>query len=323
MEPLNKIKVGIIGAGDIANKGHIPQFKSNESCEIVSICSAHKQNAIASAQKHGIPAVDDDYLTLLKRPDIDAVTICTPTYTHADIIENAVSQNKHMLCEKPVTMDYHEAKKIMKTVENTRKKFMVMFNNRYRDENIWIKKRIEEGAVGEIKLIDIQWLRSKREMNKEWLFKQAKAGGGVLRDLGIHLIDLVLWLIKERKNFNVNGFSLKFNPYENSDVEDLVSAMIVIDDKLIINLKTGWTLKLNTPAKVSLNVYGDKGEISNSDYSGEQSDPYKKLIDDFVITIIENRDIDHKIYLDAMLLVDSIYESCETGKSIRGKFTGV
>ncbi|MBN2545003.1 MAG: Gfo/Idh/MocA family oxidoreductase [Spirochaetes bacterium] len=320
MDNLNKLKIGIIGAGDIANKGHITQYKSNENCEVVTICSQHKTSAIASAEKFGIPIVDDDYFTLLKRVDIDAVSICTPTYTHADIIENAVLQNKHILCEKPVAMNSHETKKIIKTMEGYKKKFMVMFNNRYRDENIWIKKRIEEGAVGDIKLIDIQWLRTKRLMNKQWLFKKDKSGGGVLRDLGVHLIDLVLWLIKDRKNFHVDGHSLRVNPYENSDVEDLVSAMIVIDDKIIINLKTGWTLKLNSPVKVNLNVYGDRGEISNSDYKGEQSDAYKKLIDDFIVTIMENREVDHKIYLDAMLLVDSIYESCETGKTVRGKF---
>lgn len=315
-----KVRIGIIGAGDIANRGHIPNYLENEDCHVISLCSRNKQNAIALANKYNIPEVDDNYSALLKRNDIDAISICTPPYTHKEIIDQAVANNKHILVEKPIALNYEETKWILSRVENYSKKFMVTYNNRYREENLWLKNKIEVGELGNLELIDGEWLRTKREISKDWLFKKDLAAGGVLADLGVHLIDLVLSFIKKRKKFSVNGYSKRINSYDQSDVEDLVVVMLEIDDKIIINLKMGWTLKLKTPVKVNIKFYGDRGEVSNSDYSGETSDGYKKLITDFIEIIQKDSTINHKIYADTMKLVDAIYESCKNKKSVNGIF---
>lgn len=315
-----KIRIGIIGAGDIASRGHIPHYIENTSCEIISICSVYKKSALTLASKFKIPSVDDNYIALLNRKDIDAVSICTPTCTHKEIISLAVKNKKHILVEKPIALNYQETKWIISRLENYPKKFMVMFNNRYRKENLWLKNMIEENAIGDILLIDMEWFRSKREINKEWLFKKERSGGGVFIDFGTHLIDLALCFIKVRKKFLACGYSRRVNSYDKSDVEDIAVASVIIDDRIIINLRTGWTLKLKTPSKVNINIYGTKGEISNSDYSGETQDVYKSLINDFIRIIIKNIKIDHKIYLDTMKIVSAVYESFENKKTIRGLF---
>lgn len=315
-----KVRIGIIGAGDIADRKHIPNFNKNMNCQIISICSRNKQNALRLFKKYNIPDVDDSYESLLKRPDIDAVSICTPPYTHKEIIHHAILNNKHILVEKPMTLNLEEAEWVLKKVSNYSKKFMVSFNNRYRSENLWVKERIKKGEIGTPHLVDLEWLRTKREINKRWLFRKNLAGGGVFSDLGIHLLDFVLGVIKDRKKFSVYGCCKKVKSYDSSDVEDLVVAVLIIDDRIVINLKLCWALALKVPARVVLRFYGDKGEISNLDYKGKTTDGYSYQIDNFVNSIINDSKINHKIYLDAMRLMDAIYMSCENNDIVTGKF---
>lgn len=314
------VKVGIIGAGDIADRGHIPNFLNNKNCQIISICSKNKKNARLLSEKYRIPDVDDDFESLLKRSDIDAVSICTPTYTHKEIINSAMKNNKHILVEKPLALNLKETKWILEKAKNYQKKFMVTFNNKYREENAWVKDRIEHGDIGDLCLIDVEWLRTRREINKSWLFRKNLAGGGVLADLGVHLLDFILTLVKNREKYTVYGCCKKMRSYDSSDVEDLVAALLTIDDKIVITFKVGWTLSLKVPARVVLKFYGEKGEVSNLDYKEKTSDGYKHLIDDFINTIIHDHKIDHKIYLDTMVLMDAIYKSYEKNIIVSGRF---
>ena len=315
-----KVGIGIIGAGDIADRGHIPSYNNNKNCRIVSICSRNKQNVLFLSKKYNIPNVDDDYKSLLKRPDIDAVSICTPPYTHKEIIHQAILNDKHILVEKPMALNIKETEWILRKVSNYSKKFMVSFNNRYREENLWVKEKIKNGEIGTLQLADLEWLRTKREINKRWLFRKNLAGGGVFSDLGVHLLDFVLGVIQNQKRFSVYSCSRKVRPYESSDVEDLVVAIITINDEIVINLRVGWTLALEVPARVALRFYGDTGEISNLNYNGKTTDGYQYQIDNFINTINNNYEIDHKIYLDTMRLMNSVYNSCKNNCVVNGRF---
>lgn len=314
------INVGIIGAGEIAEKAHIPAYISHPDCNILAICGKnnHSKRADILSEKYNIKK-EEDYKKLLNREDIELVSICTPTYTHKEIIEYAISRDKHILCEKPLATSLKDTLSILNKIKSYKNKFMVMFNNRYRDENLWLKRELDSEKVGKIEMIDIEWLRSKREIDKSWLFTKKKAGGGVLIDLGVHLIDLLLFLVGKKESYKVSTFSKRINSYENSDVEDLVISTIILDN-IYITLKTGWSLKLNAPAKVNLKIYGDNGELSNSDYNGSSSNPYNKLIYDFIDVIKENRAVDLNIYKDTITLVNASYESIKKCKIVSGFF---
>lgn len=315
-----RFNIGIIGAGEIAEKVHIPSFSSHPDCKIIAICSKNAISANTLAKKYNIPFVEKSYKSLLERNDIDTISICTPTNTHKDIIEYAIMNNKNILCEKPLCTTYKDTVYILKKIKKYEKNFMVMFNNRYREENQWLKEQIEKEVIGKIEFIDIEWLRNKREINKDWLFRKEESGGGVLIDLGIHLIDLLLYLVKNRKKFKVFALSKFLNPYKESNVEDLVVSIVQLDD-IFISFKTCWSLAINTPSKVNIKIYGDKGEISNLDYNKKTIlNPYKLLIDDFINSIKEKRRIDLSLYRDAMQLVDAMYDSIKKNKIISDTF---
>jgi len=314
------VGVGIIGAGDIVDRGHIPNFKNNKKCRIISICSKNKKNAQRLQKEYKIPFFDDNYKSLLKREDIDAVSICTPPYTHKEIINESILNNKHILVEKPIAVNLNETKWIINKVEKYSKTFMVSFNNRYREENIWMNKQINSGYIGDIQLADLEWLRTKRDIEKKWLFKKKLAGGGVFADFGVHLLDFVLGHIPDRKTYSVYSYCKDVNPYKSSDVEDMVISIITINNKLIINIKVCWTLSLNVPARVVLKFYGDKGEISNLEYRGKKSDGYKTQVESFIHTIVNKNKVNHKRYLETMILMDAIYKSCKNNAVIKGNF---
>jgi predicted dehydrogenase len=228
MKPLN---IGLIGYG-FMGRAHsnayrkVSNFFDLEYQPVLkAICARNADNAAAFARKWGYESVETDWRKLIERDDIDAIDICTPNNSHAEIAIAAAKAGKMILCEKPLSMDGPEGVKMVKAVEKAKVPNIVWYNYRRVPAVTMAKKLIEEGRLGKIFHYRAKFLQDwtiSPELPQGgaglWRLDVKAAGSGVTGDLLAHCIDTAVWLngsmdsvtamtetfIKERKH-NLTG----------------------------------------------------------------------------------------------------------------------
>ncbi len=321
-------RVGFIGAGDVVRRSYLPVLSQRADCKLVAICSQSGQSAQEVANQHGIKSVFNDYNQLLQQPEIDTIFICTPTYLHQQMAEAAMAQGKHVLVEKPLCTTYQDSSALLQQARNYDKTFYAAFNNQFRVENQWLRQEVLIGNVGQPELIDFEWYRTKRHADKNWLYDLDQSGGGVLVDLGAHMIHFGLSLLPNRKQYWVSCRNISHSAFSCS-VEDTSVSMISIDNKLTFLLKLGWDMQLPKRSRVTLEVFGLTGRISNHDFakvkghdSQPKSDGYDLMIADFLDHIKANTKPDFNLVDDSMKLLADLYQSSHSQSTIAGEFYG-
>ncbi|MBR5024190.1 MAG: Gfo/Idh/MocA family oxidoreductase [Victivallales bacterium] len=198
-------RVGLIGCGFIGKVhayGHLniplffdlPGYKS----KITMVCAAHPESARKNADKIG----DDiqtttDFRNITENPDIDIVDICTPNDQHCPAILSAIANQKHIYCDKPLTATLEEAEQIAAALKNYHGTAQMTLQNRFLPAPLRAKQLIEEGAIGDVLEFRTAYLHAGSADPKaplKWKLS-GKAGGGVIADLGSHILDLTEHLI--------------------------------------------------------------------------------------------------------------------------------
>lgn len=144
------MKVAVIGCGNIANAAHIPAYMKNEEAEIVYFCDILPDRAKAAVEKYGCGKAITDYHDILKDPEIEAVSVCTPNNVHASIAIDCLRAGKHVLCEKPAARTYAEALEMQKVQHETGKILNIGVVNRFNDSVNLIKQYIDSGKLGDV-----------------------------------------------------------------------------------------------------------------------------------------------------------------------------
>ena len=143
---MKKIKVAVIGCGTIANNAHIPAYMANPNAEIKYFCDINKERADKAVQDYGCGEAIEDYQELLKDPEIEAVSICTPNHVHASIAIDCLRAGKNVLCEKPAARTYSEALEMQKVQHESGKILNIGVVNRFNTGVNIIKQMIERRA---------------------------------------------------------------------------------------------------------------------------------------------------------------------------------
>lgn len=183
------VRFGILGAGRIG-KVHARAVGSNPKARIVAVADAMPAAAKAIADEYGAEVRTIEAIE--KAKDIDAVVICTPTDTHADLIERFVKAGKAVFCEKPVDLDVKRVRKCLATVAKTKGVLMVGFNRRFDPHFAAVKKTIDDGAVGAVEQVVIT-SRDPGAPPVDYI----KRSGGIFRDMTIHDFDMARFLLGE------------------------------------------------------------------------------------------------------------------------------
>lgn len=254
-----KVKVGVIGVGLIAQIAHIPAY-IEAGAEIVGVADVVESRLKKVAEQFSIPKTYTNYKDLLANPDVDAVSICTPNYLHAQMTIDALNVGKAVLCEKPMAMNVKEAQNMFETSQKTGKLLMMGFNNRFRGDAQKLKQFIDEGKLGKIYYAKIGYMR-RRGTPKGWFTVKKESGGGPVIDIGVHVIDLTRYLMGNPKPVSVSASTYKYfpeyhidgkYPWESSDVkdklrdgkendvEDLATAFIRFEDGSSVFVETSW-----------------------------------------------------------------------------------
>ena len=175
------------------------------------------------AAKYNVPQVYENYQEVFDIPGLDAVDICTPNYLHSIIAVAALEHGLHVFCEKPDAVSVAEANRMKEAAEKSGKVLMVMRNNRYLSTSTFLKKYIEDGKMGEIYAARCGWQRRRGIPGKGgWFTTKEQSGGGPLIDLGVHMIDLTMWLMGNPKPVAVSGST--YRKFADNDVSDSVNS---------------------------------------------------------------------------------------------------
>ncbi len=183
------LPIGLLGAGRIG-RIHGGNMAAHPKARLAAIADASPEAARTVAEATGarVATVDE----ILAAPDIDAVVICTPTDTHADLIERAARAGKAIFCEKPVSLDAERTRACLKVVEQTSAQLMIGFNRRFDPSFSALRRRIGEGEIGMVELVTIL-SRDPAPPSFEYLARS----GGLFRDMMIHDFDMARFLLGE------------------------------------------------------------------------------------------------------------------------------
>ena len=343
---LEKVGVGIVGVG--IGSYHMRGYAECPDAQIVAVCDINEERARKVAEEFKVPHVFTDYKKMFKLSSIDAVSVCTPNYLHAPVTIAAFEAGKHVICEKPLAMNPKEGEAMVAAGKKAKKLFMTAFNNRFRGDTQVLKKFIEAGELGDIYFAKTGWIRRKGIPGfGGWFTTKKMSGGGPLIDLGVHVLDLALWLMGNPKAVTVTGTTYamfgpkgegtgQFGVAEKKggyDVEDLAGAFIRLDSGATVILEASWASHIRQEINYT-NLIGTKGGADVSplaiykDVQGMPVDITPKFreqsghmmeIKHFIDCIVNGTKListgEHGLEITRIL--DAIYKSAETGREIK------
>ena len=192
---MSKIKVGVVGTGFIG-PAHIEALRRLPNIEVVALCEANAELANSKAAQLGIDrACEFDELLAMK--DIVAVHICTPNFLHYPQAKAALQAGKHVVCEKPLAKDLHEAEELVALAKQTGLVNAVHFNLRYYPLVRQMKTMREKGDLGEIYSVLGSYLQDWlfHETDYNWRLEPDKSGDSrAVADIGSHLMDIIEYI---------------------------------------------------------------------------------------------------------------------------------
>ncbi|WP_211745227.1 Gfo/Idh/MocA family oxidoreductase [Paenibacillus sp. Marseille-Q4541] len=268
------VKVAIIGCGGIANGKHMPSLSKQKNAEMVAFCDIEQSRAEEAAAKYGAEGakVYTDYHELLKDGSIDVVHVCTPNDSHSPITVAALEAGKHVMCEKPMAKTTEQAREMVEAAKRTGKKLSIAYQNRFRNDSLYLKQLIEEGDLGDIYYGKAIALRRRGVPTWGVFLDEEKQGGGPLIDIGTHALDLTLWLMDNYKPKSVMGSVFHklsdrenaanaFGPWDTEafKVEDSAFGFVTMENGATIQVEASWALNIVEQGEAQTLLAGTEG----------------------------------------------------------------
>ena len=347
--------VAVIGCGRISDMAHFPALSQMENVRIKYACDLLIEKAKEKQEKYPkIEQVITDYKVALADEEVDAVFVLTPNYAHYTITMDALKAGKHVLCEKPITVNYELSVEMAKEAEKQGKMLDIGVCNRYQKSVEMLREWADEGKFGKIYHVYCSFrdFRCIPGLGGPFTTK-SQSGGGVLIDWGIHFLDLILYVLggakiksvtcdaynemaKDMKSYKYHGMWAEDTAdIENgtNDVDDFITGHIRTD-KASISFNGAWAQNINK-YELYIDFMGDKGGARLT-YGGkfefydgqtlqtinpEYDIPNMYLCEDeaFIKSIEtgakDKNNIEH--ILESMKLLDALYASADKKEEIK------
>lgn len=257
------IRIGIIGCGWIVKIAHIPAFLDIPHIQIVAIFDTNTIE-LASLNKRVRQVKITDNLKEFFSKKIDAVIIGTPNFSHSYYTQEAIMRGIHVLCEKPVGFSQAEIKSLINLSKIRNVIYLPAYVNRYRDDVTWIYEKIQNKTIGEIVSIDAKWLRKNGIPRVgAWNTSRKLSGGGVLQDLGSHIIDLCMYFASETE---VEYVQSSIGSVEQHDVKG--ATWISSDgERYVFDVETWAKAEFQLRNKVQVSIYLDWAANVEGDFT--------------------------------------------------------
>lgn len=279
------LRVGVVGlgwAGDV----HIKAYQQLANVEVAAIADVSAERLTQIGETYSVPHRYTAYGELLQRDDLDAVSVCTPNQFHAPVAIAALQGGKHVLCEKPLARSTAEGVAMVRAAREAGRVLQVAFNHRARGDIAVLKRHIEAGELGTIYHAKASWMRRNNiPVRGGWFMNRELAGGGPLIDLGVHTLDMALYLLGEPEVLSVSAATYAKlgprgrggarnqpvpQPYE---VEDLATAFVRMVDGATLLLEASWAVYGGMGDDYGVTLYGTEGgaELAVKNYAWEDT----------------------------------------------------
>jgi len=317
---MNKLRFGVIGCGSIAKRAFIPALNKSKYCELVAVASRDKSKAESFSAEFKC-AAENDYASLLRRSDISAVYIATVPSTHEDIILSAAKYGKHILCEKPLTVSYNSARRIVDYCNKKRIGIFEGFMYQFHSQHQRVRDIVNDGEIGKPILFQAQF--GFPHLDKDNYRYRRDLGGGSLLDAGSYTIHAARHFFQREPTevysvINING----------GDVDINGSILLNFGNKQTAVLSFGF----NNYYRNTYSIWGTKGQVTvnrafsvpvthepkiileKQDYykeiECESDDHFMKEIENFCKCIAETESIDtwQKDILSQFKVINTIIE---------------
>lgn len=262
-------RAAVIGAGMIPIRGHIPAYQRLPNVEMAAICDIKLERAQQVADELGIPAAYADYKEMLAKENLDLVSICTPNAFHAEMSIAALEAGANVICEKPMALTYTDAQAMVEAAKKAGKQLTVAFSNRPNPSFQLMRKYAADGRFGDIYYVKAQYLRrSGIPGYGSWFTNKDLAGGGATYDIGVHFLDLALWMMGHPKPVSVTASTYAefgprakglggwgadiLKPPQRCDVDDLMTCHVKFENGATLVLEVSWAAYLQSGFRLQI-----------------------------------------------------------------------
>ena len=345
------LKVGVIGVGGIA-KTHMPGWAASELAEVVAGSDISEAALTKWGSEHGITRLVADPAELFADPDIDIIDVCTPNNYHAPLSIAALDAGKHVLCEKPLAPTPAQVQDMIAARDRSGKLLMTAQHFRFRGSARAMKAEIDTGALGDIYHARSWMLRRAAAPVRPGFIMKKHSGGGPCIDIGVHILDLTLWLMGNPKPVAVTGVARAELAHQEGafgvwgsipaefDVEDFATAFARFDNGATLILEVSWLLHHNAERTEDMQMwlYGTRGgchwpkcefyesnNVTQQHYNRalritrDQLEPHAQECVEFAQAVVDGAPspVPAEQSLQVMAILDGIYRSQETGGEVR------
>ena len=275
-----KLKAGVIGLG--MGSAHLAGYLTHPDVEVVAIADRREDRRALLPEKH--PAfkgkVYHEGIEMIEKEQLDIISVAVPNDQHKPLTIAALESGANVLCEKPMALNAQEAQEMLDTAKRLGKKLGIDFSYRFNPQSRAMKDLIDQGTLGDIYYGRSVWFRRRgipglaaANFNTgsgtpmgSWFYDKKQSGGGPLIDLGVHRLDLALWLMGYPRPVWVMASTYdKFGPKMakklglSYTVEDLACAMIKFDNGATLELDASWASNVRENELQTIRLLGDKG----------------------------------------------------------------
>jgi len=346
------LNTAVIGLG--MGRGHLSDYAANPRAHPVAVCDIDTSRLKAMAEQHSIPQERcyTDYRKLLagaKGLDLHAVSVALPNTLHAPVTIAALKAGLHVLCEKPMAMNAAQARRMLAAARKARRTLMINFSFRFQPASMALKRFVDDGRIGQVYYGRTVWHRRRGLPGfGGWFGTKALSGGGPIIDLGVHRMDLAMWLMGSPRpvtvtasTYNVIGARLAKEQRKTFDVEDLGAALVRFDNGATLILEASWAGFSEKREDMVTQLWGTKGgviqrnvgegyEFEARAYTEEAGALWERKLQqpvgrtpsacgEFVDAVLTGRRpiAPGEHGLDVQLILDAIYKSAATGREVR------
>ncbi len=343
-----KLRVGFVGAGGIATGAHLPGYQRLDTVEVVAAADLSEKALANFAAKAGVCPENcfSDYRQMLEQVDLDIVTVCTPNSWHCQPTLDAFARGCHVLCEKPVAISADQCRSMIEAGKQAKKVFMVGQTLRFMKGSAQMKQWVDKGEVGDIYYGHAQYLRVRGVPGAFGFVSRELSQGGPIYDIGVHVLDLTLWLMGFPEPVAVsagvyNKIASKksplipFPPSKYTVPDDAAFSLIRFANGATVVLECSWALNLVSGAH-NVIVCGEKGgcqleptalvrersgvleHVTNDIFKYPEAAGHSEEIRQFVDAVLNNKPspVPGEQALITQRILDGIYLSGETGREV-------
>jgi len=344
-----KIRIGVIGLG--IGRHHIRGYQTHPDAEVVAIADLDEARLAEFGDQYRVEKRYTSGEQMIAEAELDVVSVATPNKYHKSLTIAALEAGCHVLCEKPMAMNAGEAHEMLTAAERAGKRLMIDFSYRFSEQSQVLKAQVDAGVLGDVYFARTLWHR-RRGLPRfgGWFGQKALSGGGPLIDLGVHRLDLALWLMGYPKpvwamgrTYNPIASALAAEQGVDYDVEDLAVAMITFENGATLEIEASWAANVKEREWMETRLFGTRGGLVqrnlNETYEFEaevyleqegahfdmklhapgRPAPELNAMYHFVDSIVTGapHTATGEEGLLVMEILDAIYESAESGQPVR------